>query len=211
MLFHVLTVHNLTLSAWRTRAGSSPGYPSLHRVITGQTPPRLPPDETGVAVSLSSHPGRALTLSGEEMHKCQALPRTAPSHPTSPPGKETQVTELGRSHNCTLTSASRGPDLPRDTMGHTPLILPNIKNCLKPTGTTVQWCAWPYFCWECFSLPPSSIPPRLSDVSFSAVSNTDNKLLEAGICREQYSSSATGLAGHTKKWSRANDQPLKQT
>lgn len=161
MLFHVLTIHNLTVVAcwqkqlrWRTRAGSSPGCPSLHRVIAGRTPPRLPPDEAGVAVSLSSHPCCALPLSGEEMHKCQALPRPAPSHPTSPLGKETQVTELGRSHNWTLTSASRGPDLPRDIRGNTPLILPNMKNCLKPTGTTVQWCAWPYFCWECSSLPP---------------------------------------------------------
>lgn len=45
------------------------------------------------------------------------------------------------------------------------------------------------------NVPPSSIPPRLSDVSFFAVSNTDHKLLEAGSCQEWYSLSAKGMAG----------------
>lgn len=119
-------------------------------------PPRL--WMRGCCCSLGSHPCPALALSGEERHRCQALPHPAPSYPTSPLGKGTQVTELGRSHSWTPTSASRGPDLPKKIMGRTPLSLPNKKNCLKTTGSTVQWCAWPYFCWECSSLPPSPIP-----------------------------------------------------
>lgn len=89
----------------------------------------------------------------------------------------------GQELNRTLTSASRGPDLATDTTGHTPLIFPNEKKMLEAHW---QYCA--VMCLTLFLLgmflPPSPIPPRLSDVSFSAVSNTDNKLLEAGICRE---------------------------
>lgn len=108
---------------WRTRLGNSPGSPGLPTAIIKQTPHRPPPDET--TWGWGSHPSHALTLSGEETPKCQGLPCPAPSHPTPSQGKETEVTELGRNHKRTPMATNRGTDPPRDTMGHTPLVLPN--------------------------------------------------------------------------------------
>lgn len=84
-------------------------------------------DNTKVtAVAPGSHPSHALTLLGEEMGKYQALPPSPwslPSH--SIPRKGNWGGGAGQESQQDPTSASRGPDLPRGTMGHTPLILPS--------------------------------------------------------------------------------------
>lgn len=203
MLFHVLTIHNLTVVAcwqkqlrWRTRAGSSPGCPSLHshcwpdasQAASGwggcccfpELPPLLCP---------------AFIRGGDAQVPSSASPRSLPSHltyrkgnPGDWAGQEPQLD----SHLC----KQRTRPAKRYQGEHTPYS-PKHEKLLK-----AHWHYCAVMCLTLFLLgmflPPSSIPPCLSDVSFSAVSNTDNKLLEAEICQEQYSSSAKGLAGCTK-------------
>lgn len=161
----------------------------------GQTPPRLSPGGMGAAAPWAPtlavpwlYQGRRCTSS--------ALPCSLPSHLTSRKGNPGdwagQEPQLD-SHLC----KHRTRPAKRYHGEHTPYS-PKQEKLLED-----HWQCCAVMCLTLFLLgmffPPSSpIPPRLSDVSFSAMSNTDNMLLEAGICREQYSSSVKGLAGCTK-------------
>lgn len=160
MLFNVSTMHNIALVAcwqeqlrWRTRPGTSPGQPSSCRVGAGQTLPGCLRMRRCCCFP-GLHPCRALDLSGRKCtgakHCLTLLPPLPPvlisrkGNPGDWAGQEPQPD----SHLC----QQRTRPAKRYHGAHPPSP-PKQKHCLKPTGSTVQWCAWPYFCWECSSLP----------------------------------------------------------
>lgn len=164
-----LSVHNITSVAywqkqlrwriWRTRLGNSPGYPGLPTVIIKQRPHRLPLDKTTQGWLLFP---QALTLDmpwfcwrGRHTSVKPSL-CPVPSHPTPSLGKETQGTELGRNHNRTPSSTSRGPDLPNDTEGMHPLFFQRAgiarKTAWRPLMTLCSDAPDLISCQECSSL-----------------------------------------------------------
>lgn len=121
-------------------------------------------DNTRVtAVAPGSGPSRALTLLGEEIGKCQALPPSPwslPSH--SIPRKGNRGGGAGQESHRTPTSASRGPGLPRGTMGYTHLSFSQVragaarKTAWSPLTVLCSDAPDLISCWECSSLIHSS-------------------------------------------------------
>lgn len=126
-----------------------------------------------------------------------------PLPPTPSWGKETQQSKLDRNCNRTPNAANRRVALPRGTMGHTPHIHPP-KSSINCSKAVKAWCspgaAIFLTLFHSGNAPPSPIPTCSSDAPFVAVSHRDNKLLQAGSCQVQYSSSAKGSAGCVEQY-----------